>query len=1634
MAVEASQTTQFFEGEDDSLDESLADSQEIEIPNLQILHRLRHDLGERQLDEPSLRLAEAFLQVLLFRDTVFTRRPPEQAVPLLLDMLHYARAGERDVPRLRVFQPSLEEHGYTCEGMVIESWHPDGPFLVDTTQLLLQRRTIGTLELVHPILHCTFDAEGRLNGLFPRPGEGTLPISYTHFEVEGMLPEQAGEIAEALRTRLSEVRQVTTDFPEMLARVDSKLAHLARSDPKTAKDRFKVAEAADFLRWLKADNFVFLAYRNYDIETDSDGEIQRISLGAKSPLGLSRDPTRTKYDVPKSGDGILDVLRRRLAGRSRVIVDKTNAESPIHRPGKLDHIVMKNFDEEGKLFGCGVFLGLFTKKALDQPGSEIPILRWKLKKVLRQACVSSGSHFGKELSRGFSGLPTEFLFMARTNTVYKAIRTIVSAQSRGQVGLFAGVDEIGRALYVTLALPKQRHSENLRAKVEEFLVSHIRADYSDNRVLYRENTVLLHFYVTSARETITTQHVEELEDFLLHLTKSWEERVIDAMDSGDSKRIKTTARVYSKAFPESYRLATNAERTALDISNLEKVRESAELRISLFRTPAMVEDGKAHLIFYQREAIALTDIIPVLDNLGLRVLSKIPTDVSFDDGSDLHIMSFTILDPFVGLEVEEELPLIELLQGAIRAVLSGHMESDSLNKLLLRGLGWKEVDLLRAYLNYWQQLHHPYTKAFTRDVLRTHYRASRILVQLFRARFDPWAFEEHDVRPGPQRLNECSRLETQLVNYLSRVESLNEDMVLRTFANLIQTTLRTNFFRQGRDEHSISLKFDAANVEAMREPRPLFEIYVHAYHVEGVHIRGGKVARGGLRWSDRRDDYRDEVFGLMRTQMVKNAIIVPVGAKGGFVVREKDPSREDFHEAYITFICGLLDLTDNLVDGKNVPPANTVCFDEPDPYLVVAADKGTARMSDVANAVAARYGFWLGDAFASGGSKGYDHKKEAITARGAWACALAHLEESGIDESRDPITVVGVGDMSGDVFGNGLLMSPRFRLLAAFDHRNIFIDPDPDPLVSFEERERLFKLQRSSWEDYDEEMISHGGGVYKRTAKSIELTPRVRALVGSVEKELNGESLIRLILQMPVDLLWNGGIGTYVKASSEDDRDVSDKANDAVRVDARDLRAKIFAEGGNLGVSPRARIEFSRAGGRINGDFVDNSAGVDMSDREVNLKILLQPLIKAGKLSLEQRDALLEEVRNEVGELVVRQNRLHAQLLSRLEHTAQKYFDEHLALIAFLQENTGLNPQAIGLPTKRNEDGEPRQLTRPELAVLMAHVKNYAYSKLVESKLVDEVLAEPFLIHYFPQKIREGNLDAIKNHQLRRQIVANRVANFIVDRAGVLIFLRLLDEMQADVETAARAYLVASHILGASRLRYLVEKDGDRLPLGARLGSLLNIEKAIHELVRWILTWKADLPDSQAYAEQQRLLVDQIREVLPDVVSGSARSAYLARLHDLEALGFVAEEAATLADLPLLDRTLDIAKISAEKQASLAQITQLYYAIASKSSINWAAKQCGLLTPKDEWERIAFSNLCLDLLERLRDLTHRYADLALGNGAAGKEAVDEAVTSFLEQNTGRLPKIRTLRDSFTENKTAEFPPFYVLGKVILGLV
>ncbi len=1608
-------TSAFFD------DESLADSQEIELPNVRALYDLCTALRSRGLPEATTKTAEAYLQTLLSRDTFVAALPIDEALARVLDIVRWLQ-GCRYEPVIRVFKPTVEEHGYTVDGLVLESLHPDCAFLVDTTQMTLRRLGVHHQEFCHPILHCRFAEDGSFVGLEAGAQPDTQAMSSMHFELEEISPEKVERVLARLRERLAEARRVNEDFRKMLARVDAKLKAFAEATGRTAKDGFKIAEAADFLRWLRSDNFVFLGYRRYAVETDASGAIARISLADTPGLGLSRDAARSRYAEAKAGDAIPEVVRRRLAGRSRVIVDKTNAESPLHRPGKMDHIVVKNFDAEGRLTGCGVFLGLFTKKALRQPGADIPILRWKLKKVLRQARQSPGSHFGKGMSRAFSGLPTEFLFMARTNTIFKAVRTILVAQARGEVGLFAGSDEIGRALYVTLALPKQRHSEDLRAKIEDFLKSHIIANYSDNRVLYVGETVLLHFYLTSRRKKISTEHVEALREFLFNLTKSWEERLVDAMEEDDLKYARTTARVYSKAFPEAYRLATRPERTALDISNLEIVRETSQLRISLFRSDNDREGGAAQLIFYQQEPVALTDIIPVLGDLGLRVLSKIPTDVSFDDGSDLHIMSFTIVDPFFGLEDREE-HLIELMQEAIRAVLSRQVPSDALNKLVVRGLSWAEVDLLRAYLDYWQQLHHPFTKDFIRDVLRTHHRASRILVGLFAARFDPALFDDGGAQPCDARRQRCGELETELAGYLGQVESLNEDKVLRTFANLIQCTLRTSFYRTDRGGHCIALKFDAPRIEAMREPRPRFEVYVSASHVEGVHIRGGAVARGGLRWSDRRDDYRDEVFGLMRTQMVKNAIIVPVGAKGGFIVRTKEPSRQQFHDAYVTFVRGLLDVTDNLVDGTPVPPPDVICFDEPDPYMVVAADKGTARMSDVANAVSKLYGFWLGDAFASGGSKGYDHKKEAITARGAWTCALTHLEEAGIDEATDPITVVGIGDMSGDVFGNGLLMSPRFRLLAAFDHRNIFIDPDPDPLVSFEERERLFKLQRSSWEDYDSSKISAGGGVYKRTAKSIELTPRVKALVGTLEKEINGERLIQLILKMPVDMIWNGGIGTYLKAGSEDHRDISDKANDAVRVDACDLRAKIFAEGGNLGASPRARIEFSRNGGRINGDFVDNSGGVDMSDHEVNLKILFQPLLKAGTMTDDERDALLVDVCGEVGAMVTRQNRLHSHLLSRLEQTAQSDFDEHLALIDFLREKTGLRPELIGLPTSRGSDDAP-QLTRPELAVLMAHTKNFLYSELVESELCDTALVEPFLIHYFPARVRAEFPEAILSHQLRRQIAANRVANFLVDRAGILFYLRLREEMQATVAQATEAYLIASHIVGASRMRYLVEHGENRLTLGARIGVLLDLEAANYELVRWILTWKPRIEDGWRFAEEQKVLVEKIRAILPDVVSGPARNLYSSRRKDFVAFGLPESDAGRMADLPLLDRALDIAKISADRDASLERIAELYYALADKSGIEWAVKRCSSFLPGDEWDRIAFSNLCLDLLKQLRTLTHHYAGLADG----------EAVERFKTDNATRLPKIRTLKEDLSDRGTESFPPYYVLGKVILGLV
>lgn len=1462
-----------------------------------------------------------------------------------LRTLEERRPGDLGV---RLYDPKFETDGWERPCSVLELALDDRPFIVDSVQNELARQGVQLHHVLHPIFYTHRDADGRLKRDLTRDAEARREV----VEIYLIAPvADRGALVEGVRAVLRDVVAATEDYQPMLAQVDRICADL------------RDEEHVRFLEWLKDGNFTFLGYREYDLV--DQGGVLCLKVDAASGLGILRGSEGSSYKECVPVSEIPEDLRVRVMGGPFLIVTKANAEATVHRQVRMDYLGLKKLDAAGAVRGERRFLGLFTSQAMSTRTDQIPILRGKLRQVLDLDDAIEGSHDYKRVVSVFNSIPLEELFWSEADQLHRDIRTIMAVQ--GEVRLTLRPDPLGRGLMALVVMPRDHFNASVRREIQDLLSARTHAERVDYKLSLAEEDeqARLHFFLTTGQAAhAVNQSVLERE--IAELTRGWTDRLRDrlvaAHGAAEGRRLWD---LFHAGFADSYKASVSLGSAVRDIENVDRLADQSFGADLLNPVDERFGKPSSHLRIYHRDhRLVLSDTMPILENLGLRVLEQASFGLKRQDavwGVDIYRVQDRQGRPLDVRAVRDR------LVGAALDVLAGRAENDRLNQLvLLAGLSVRQVALLRAYGMYHRQLS-GVSRQFLTDTLLHQPRCAGLLVRYFSARFDPSAGD----RPAAM-----ASARQEFLDALNEVSSLPEDRVLRALFNLMEATLRTNYFQ---DKPYVSFKIRSGDVGTMPEPRPMFEIVVAGPGLEAIHLRGGRVSRGGLRWSDRPDDFRTEVLGLMKTQMVKNAVIVPVGAKGAFVLKGAPAGREALQgyltEQYRVFIRGMLDLTDNMVAGEVVRPEGLVLYDpEPDPYLVVAADKGTATMSDVANAESERYGFWLGDAFASGGTHGYDHKKQGITARGAWECVSRHFREIGVDIDRDEFTAAGIGDMAGDVFGNGMLRTDKLRLQAAFNHLHIFLDPNPDAEKSFWERQRMFALPRSTWEDYDKARISEGGGVFARAAKAIPLSPQVQAMLGVAAESLSGEELIRAILTMPVDLLWNGGIGTYVRSSTERDADVGDSSNDPVRVAAPDLRCRVVGEGGNGGFTQLARIEYALAGGRINTDAIDNSGGVDMSDHEVNIKILLQPLGASGELSMAQRNVLLAEMTDEVSALVLRDNYTQSLCLSLSERRSVEDVGLFGGLIDYLVARGGLNRRVEFLPDRKalEERARARQgLTRPELAVLLGYTKAGVYRRLLETDFPDEPTFQHYLAEYFPQALRERYAREIGRHRLRREIVATQCTNMVVDLLGITFVNRTVRDTGAEPVAIIRAALAALEIL---EVRPLVERLyalDNRVPSEVQYRALQRVVSMVETAVQWMLLAHADLRDIPRYIGTYRAPLEALRPRIEDVLPAPERARYEAAVAEWVDLGMPAEVAAEVARLEYLPSGLGVVDAASKAFVEVEAAAREYFAVGDRLSFGWLRDRLGCVGTGDRWEKIALVGLTMDLKQLQRDLALR---------------------------------------------------------------
>ncbi len=1334
---------------------------------------------------------------------------------------------------VRVFHADVETDGYDAVGSIIETNTDDSPFLVDSIQEELLARGVGVSRLLHPVIGTIRDEQGRIERVMSGR-DASHRESVMHFELDRVLTvEESADLERRVTTILRDVRLVVRDFEPMQQRVRH-MIELAR----TAAIRYppqEVGEAIDFLGWLAQLNFVLLGYREYEL-VDVDGE-ERAAIRAVpgSGLGILSDLKRSAFAETTRLVDLDEVVRARIEGGDLLVFSKTNSYSTVHRRARMDYIGVRVVDAEGLVTGEARLIGLFTSKAYMEPAAKTPLLHHKLEQIITAEDLIPGSHDYKEVVELFESFPKDELFQASADELRRLVIGLLQLEKHGGIRVLVRRDLYGRSVSVVVALPRDRFNAGLRKRLQHYFLEEFHGNTVDYHLSLGETESARIFFTVHVdpQTRIPDVPYEQLEAEVERLARSWDDDLRDVLIArAGPVRGPVLAEKYAPRFPSYYKASEEWDLIADDVLALEALESDPEGYLVGIGNERKGERLTRVKLYKTGGKVDLSAFIPILEALGLRAVEEIPTQVLGEGKTYIH--DFGVLDSRGAvLDLGKE---AQNVSATISAVWRGEAESDSLNRLVtLTDLDWRQVQILRALRKYRMRVSSRYTEEYRNDAMADQAQISSALVHMFEAKFDPdRAATDEDVDEIRQSIHAGLR----------EVTSLDQDNILRSLLGTIEATVRTNAYVPGRS--SLSFKLRSARVPEMPKPFPLFEIFVHSPHMEAIHLRGGMVARGGIRWSDRKEDYRTEVLGLMKAQKVKNAVIVPDGSKGGFILRRTPASPEELKAEvsaqYVTFMRGMLDITDNLIDGAIVHPPGVRVHDGDDPYLVVAADKGTATFSDTANAISEEYGFWLGDAFASGGSQGYDHKVLGITARGAWESVKRHFREIGIDVMTEPFTVVGIGDMSGDVFGNGMLYTPHIRLLCAFDHRHVFIDPDPDPAASFAERQRLFTTPGSTWADYDRSLMSQGGDVLERSAKSVTLSPEARVALGiddAVAQEMTPAEVINRALQSPVDLLWNGGIGTYVKAAREGHTEVGDRANDPLRVNGEQVRARVVGEGGNLGFTQRGRVEYAGTGGRINTDFIDNSAGVDTSDHEVNIKILLGLAIQRGDLTMDERNTLQQACVDDVVAHVLYDNYQQAQILSQEVEVSAQRVEAYEDLMQQLEAGEGeLDRDVEFLPSsevmaERRSAGEG--LVRPELAVLLAYAKRSIFASLVDSDLPDSPYLAQDLRSYFPAKIVERFGHLIEEHPLRRELIATIVSNDVVNSQGITFVSRMVTETGASTTDVVRAFRIARDVTGAVQRWADVEALDGVIDPGIQNELMTGVDWLVETTSRWYL-------------------------------------------------------------------------------------------------------------------------------------------------------------------------------------------------------
>lgn len=1529
-------------------------------------------------------------------------------------------------PALRLFNPSVEEHHFHSGRSVLQLVAFNRPFLVDTLTMCIESQGLEVHRIHNTIVEINRDESGNVASINDVENSDTRYLSLIHCEIERTDTQTMEKLSTLIEERISTLDTVVGDWQAMRNKLNQITEEL---ETQPVPEVYHSAEEVkQFLNWIADDNFIFLGFREYRIEgvenlddkdkvaatglsEDAVATIDLISV-ANSGLGLLNGVTK---DTPSRSFAQLPDSLKALTTMPRVVLlSKSSQQSPIHRPVYMDFLGIHKYDESGHLIGEYRFIGLLTSQAYQLSVEQIPLLREKANKIMEQADFPKNGYNYHKYMHIINSLPRDDLFQAGIDELYPIVAGIAQLKDKKRLRLFTRLDHYQRFVSCLVYIPRDKFNTSMRVKVQKALVDAFNGTSSGFTTEFDESYhARVHVHVRTEPGEINSVDLTELEDELNGLMEDWSDQYQQVMlETLGEQKANSIFKRYLNTIPAAYKEHFDVRTGVADTKRLASLSDSNPMIWKLYQSTGD-DSNQLHLKLYGlNQPTILSNILPILENFGVLVVSAQTYEFDVPD-QPMWLQEYELT-----LRNEKTIDLAvvrEQFEDSLAQIWAGHVESDSLNELVLATrLDTFEVVVLRALMRYILQAKAPFSSQYIQQTLVKNGDIAVMIADLFDARMNP----EYSDNARADKTKACQE---QLKAALAKVDSLDEDRILRWYLDLINAMLRTNFYQrdsEGNRKDRLSFKFAASEIPNLPKPKPMFEIFVYSPRVEAIHLRGGKVARGGLRWSDRMEDFRTEVLGLVKAQMVKNAVIVPVGSKGGFIVKQKTPAdgREVFQkegiECYQTFLRGMLDVTDNLVDGNVVHPDNTVRHDEDDPYLVVAADKGTASFSDIANGVAKEYGFWLDDAFASGGSVGYDHKAMGITARGAWESVKRHFRMLGLDiQNKDDFTVVGIGDMSGDVFGNGMLLSKHIKLQAAFNHLHIFIDPNPDTKASYEERERLFNLPRSTWDDYDKSLISQGGGVFSRSDKSIAISDEMKEAFDISEDNLTPNELINRLLTAPVDLIWNGGIGTYVKSREESDADVGDRANDAVRVNGEDIRSRVIGEGGNLGCTQQGRIEYTLSGGpdheggHLYTDAIDNSAGVNCSDHEVNIKILLGKVVEQGDMTIKQRNDLLKSMTDEVAHLVLRQNYLQPQALELSHLDGSENLTDHKRIIDYLEAQGRLDRAIEFLPS--NDVIEQRMkagtgMTRPELSVILAYGKMWVYEQLLESDLPDDPYFTNELRKYFPDELAGRFFDEMTRHRLHREIISTYLTNSVVNRLGIEAIFRLFEETNQGVATLIRAYAIVRDIFSVTESWKTLESLDNKVDAVTLLQLEIRIRSVLEQGIVWLVNaFGSDL--------QVAPTIDRFKQGVSELTQSQGIIAQQFETHleedvsDLTYLGLQKDQAQSFAILPYAIDALDTALLAEQYNRPVDEIATLYFEVYQNLHIDWLMLNVEHLPQQNHWDRRARYALFNELTRSLRQMMNKL--LSQEKPAEALEKWQQAHKQSIEDMAEQMSKL-----------------------------